>query len=147
MLDARQIATRRPVWVALSDLWLDTELDDGDLQRIARVLRESGLPLDTLRRIYLVEVAPVVAPNLLSVAGEWAGFDADWLCARILDNLQRRPRRTRFWAWFPPTRRLMTYATEAQWQRIVALIASSSHERSGTARSSDGIHTTTREDS
>ena len=34
MLDEQQIEKRRPVWVVLSELWLDTELATEDLERI-----------------------------------------------------------------------------------------------------------------
>ena len=50
---------------ALLDLWLDTELTDDDLQRIAGVMKSSGYSVDELRDISLFEVAPVVFPNLL----------------------------------------------------------------------------------
>jgi hypothetical protein len=82
MRDEREIQERRPLWVALSELWLDTELSAEDLERIARVMADSGLAIDQLREVYLVEVAPVVSANLLQVAGEWAGFDEEWLCAQ-----------------------------------------------------------------
>ena len=122
MLDEQHIQKRRPVWVALSELWLDTELSTEDLERIARVMAESGLGIDELREIYLVEVAPVVSPNLLSVAGEWAGFDEEWLCSQIIHNLRHRPRRTRFWSWFPLTRGPMLYASERHWTKLVELV-------------------------
>jgi len=48
MLDERQIRKRRPVWVALSELWLDIELSAEDLERIARVMAESGLTIEQL---------------------------------------------------------------------------------------------------
>ena len=32
----------------------------------------------------------MVHGNLHSVAGEWAGFDEDWLCSEILAGLRRR---------------------------------------------------------
>jgi hypothetical protein len=32
-----EIERRRPIWATLSELWLDTELTDGDLQRIAGI--------------------------------------------------------------------------------------------------------------
>ncbi|MCE9638512.1 MAG: hypothetical protein K8T90_22655 [Planctomycetes bacterium] len=121
-MDEHQIQKRRPVWVALSELWLDTELTTADLERIARVLADSGLSIAELRQVYLVEVAPVVAPNLLSVAGEWAGFNEEWLCSRIVRNLRDRPRRTRFWSWFPLTRWPMIYATERHWTRLVEFV-------------------------
>jgi len=122
MLDEQQIQKRRPVWTALSELWLDTELSTEDLERIARVMADSGLSIEELRQVYLVEVAPVVSPNLLTVAGEWAGFDEDWLCSQIISNLRDRPRRTRFWAWFPLTRRPMLYATERHWTHLVEFV-------------------------
>jgi hypothetical protein len=37
-----------------------------------------------LRAILTAEVHPACAANLLSPAGEWAGFDTDWLEQRIL---------------------------------------------------------------
>jgi hypothetical protein len=80
------------------------------------------LTIEALREVYLVEVAPVVSANLLATAGEWAGFDEEWLCSRIVSNLRDRPRLTRFWSWFPPTRRAMTYATEDHWRRLVDLV-------------------------
>ena len=122
MLDQHQIEKRRPLWVALSELWLDTELSIADLERIARVMADSGLAVGELREVYLVEVAPAVSANLLTTAGVWAGFDEEWLCSRIIANLRDRPRLTRFWSWFPLTRRAMTYATEEQWHKLVELV-------------------------
>jgi hypothetical protein len=37
-----EIERRKPVWAALSELWLDAELDEDDLQRIAGVMKRSG---------------------------------------------------------------------------------------------------------
>ena len=89
------------------------------MDRIAQIVSKSGFSLAALRDIYLLEVAPVVAPNLLTVAGVWTGFDERWLCAAIIDNLRRRPRYLRFLARFPLTRRMMTYATEDHWTKLV----------------------------
>lgn len=122
VLDEQWIQKRKPLWAALAELWLDTELSADDLERIARVMAESGLTIEQLRRVYLFEVAPVVYRNLLSMAGEWMLFDEEWLSERILHNLRNRPRRTRFWSWFPLTRRLMVYATERHWTKLVELV-------------------------
>ena len=122
MLDTRQIEKRRPLWIALSELWLDTELMPADLEDIARIMADSDLTIKELREVYLVEVAPVVSPNLLTVAGEWAGFDEEWLCSQIMRNLRDPPRLTRFWSWFPLTRRPMICATEQYWKRLVELV-------------------------
>jgi hypothetical protein len=81
---ASDLVNRRPVWLALSALYLDTEqtpaMRDGD----ARVLAQSPYTLDDLRTILAEEVHPACAANLASPAGEWAGFDEAWLEQRIL---------------------------------------------------------------
>jgi hypothetical protein len=76
--------SRRPVWSALSELFLDTSLDSGDLNRIAGTLASSPYSLEELDQILLWEVYPACRGNLLSMAGEWAGFDPGWLESRIL---------------------------------------------------------------
>jgi hypothetical protein len=123
MFDASQLRRRKPVWMALSELWLDAELTDRDLGRIAATMAESNFSLAILREIYLIEVAPVVSRNLLCVAGVWTGFDERWLCSAITHNLRNRLRYIRFLAWFPPTRRMMTYATEERWKNLLELVA------------------------
>ena len=74
---------RRPVWLALSDLFLDTDVNllrEGN----ARTLAASAYSMDELDTILREEVYPACSFNLAQVAGEWAGFDADWLERRIL---------------------------------------------------------------
>jgi hypothetical protein len=122
MLDDEQLRKRKPLWVALSELWLDTELSTEDLERIAHVMADSELTLDELRQVYVEEVAPVVSPNLLTIAGEWVGFDEAWLCSNITSNLRDRPRSTKFWSWFPLTRGPMLYATERHWRKLIELV-------------------------
>ena len=82
----QDIESRRPVWRALSDLFLDTELDDRDLSYIARILAESRYTLAECEKILFHEVYPVCIPNMLSVAGEWAGFDYECLEGAILTH-------------------------------------------------------------
>jgi hypothetical protein len=79
--DETWIAQRQPLWVALSELFLDTELTPADRERIAQVMTDSGLSLRELRTVYAREVAPVVSANLCTVAGVWRGFDEAWLYA------------------------------------------------------------------
>ena len=74
---------RRPVWLALSDLFLDTDVNLFR-EANARTLAASPYSMDELDRILREEVYPVCSFNLTLVAGEWAGFDADWLERRIL---------------------------------------------------------------
>ena len=59
-----ELRVRRPLWVAMSTLWLDTELQDRDLDHIARALRDSGHDRATLERILVEEVAPVMEHEL-----------------------------------------------------------------------------------
>lgn len=75
MIAALDIERRRPVWAAMSELFLDTELEPADLEHIAAVLRVSGYGAPELREILRREVAPAFGPNLLGVAGVWAGWD------------------------------------------------------------------------
>lgn len=90
MLD---IAARSPVWQALSELFLDTDLlyqfegaiGPPAIEYVARTLASSPYSVEALREIELWEVAPVVMPRPYDVAPEWAGFNTQWLeehCAR-----------------------------------------------------------------
>ena len=82
---------RANVWDALSEFYLDTELDERDKERIAGTLARSPFSLEELRYIELFEVHPVCIPNLFCVAGVWGGFSADWLIPRCLRLQQRKP--------------------------------------------------------
>ncbi len=70
------------VWQALSDLFLDTD-PARFTDTIARELAASPYSLAELEAMLLWEVYPVLASNLATVAGEWAGFDRAWLRERI----------------------------------------------------------------
>ncbi|TWB36243.1 hypothetical protein FBZ91_109102 [Nitrospirillum viridazoti] len=73
-----QLQARRPVWNALSWMYLDTEVSEDRDWRI-RVLSASPYSIDELDTIHRDEVRPVCLPNLFDVAGVWEGFNADWL--------------------------------------------------------------------
>ena len=79
-----EISNRFPVWDVLSEFWLDGWLDDSDFKRIANVLKKSPYSTDELWKICIYEVGPAVSSNLLSTAGEWGGFDPDWLRKMII---------------------------------------------------------------
>ena len=74
---------RKKVWIALSDLFLDTDTKLFH-ENIIKVLVVSPYDIDELKNIMLNEVYPVCGWNLLSVAGEWAGFDQECLVDEIL---------------------------------------------------------------
>ncbi len=84
---------RLPVWDALSEFFLDTELQDSDYKRIATVLAKSPYTTEEIENILRYEVYPPCHHNLLSVAGEWGGFDERWLVERIAPRCGKRATR------------------------------------------------------
>jgi hypothetical protein len=56
----------------------------------AKVLAASPYSIDELTQILASEVYPVCRWNLFSFAGEWAGFDPEWLEKKLLRRLSRR---------------------------------------------------------
>ena len=119
MLTELEVAGRLPVWHALADLFLDTELEPADDRRIAATLRASGLPPGALRTILEEEVAPAFAFNLLAVAGEWAGWSEEEVRAIMLRSL-RSGRRLPPLNWLKK-RLARRHAAEA-WARIAPLL-------------------------
>lgn len=83
---AQDLASREPVWEALSDMFLDTDVSISRQWR-AEQLAESPYSIEQLEFILVDEVYPVCKYNLLSIAGEWSGFDPVWLKAKILSRL------------------------------------------------------------
>jgi hypothetical protein len=83
---------RRPAWQALSDLFLDTDTSLARTWRVG-ILAASPYSLDELQQILVDEVYPVCRSNLFSIAGEWAGFDPEWLERSILRRLRSPFRR------------------------------------------------------
>jgi hypothetical protein len=116
------LATRLPVWQALSEFWLDTELDDGALASIARTLAASPYSLDDLEAIHLHEVAPALHANLASVAGEWAGFDLQLLQQRCQAHALRRARPLHR-LWVRLLRGRVRALTGRDWSHVRAAIA------------------------
>ncbi|MBL1220894.1 hypothetical protein JET18_08600 [Chryseobacterium sp. L7] len=89
------IKERTPVWIALSDFYLDTELQDSDFQYIAKTILESPYTFEEIKSINMYEVFPVLQSNLLQPAGEWAGFNEKWLIEAITDHLEKGNRLSR----------------------------------------------------
>ena len=110
------LQNRRPVWLALSELYLDSELDTEDFERIADTLRSSPYSKTELDRIMFDEVFPVLSPNLRIVAGEWIGFDLAALQTAILERHKR---------WFKFTAKMISGRDIIweNWQAIKDIIA------------------------
>ena len=113
-----ELEVRRPVWEALSELYLDTE---PDWSGVARTCAASPYTPWQIRRILYDEVHPVLHLNLWSVAGVWDGFDQEWLVSSIL--ARKRPPLLRL-PW-PEVRRY-------PWRKLVPLLAAE-REDSGPA--------------
>jgi len=71
-----ELARRRPLWSAMSELFLDTEVRWA-VPGIARKCVESGHDDEALERIFWAEVFPKAIGNLTQVAGEWTGLNLD----------------------------------------------------------------------
>jgi hypothetical protein len=82
MIPAEFDSPREKVWVALSDLYLDTDIEPF-VEPCAALLADSPFSREELARILFDEVHPALVLNLMSVAGEWGGFETSWLCERI----------------------------------------------------------------
>lgn len=76
---------REEVWEALSDAFVDKEVD---YESIAKVVADVD-PVE-LREIFFTEVAPHCGPNLMSpVPPVWTGFDRKALAQGIVDMQTR----------------------------------------------------------
>lgn len=84
------IEERKPIWIALSNFYLDTELEEYVLKSIAKKIIESPYSLKKVKEINTYELFPVLHYNLISVAGVWTGFDEDWLTNSIIKSLSKR---------------------------------------------------------
>jgi hypothetical protein len=119
-LNQEEIARRKPVWLALSELWLDSELTDNDITHIATKMVDSGYSLAELRVICDSEIAPVVYSNLRSSAGVWDGFDEHWLYEKIISEMNK-PKRWQD-ALLDPIRRVFSqtnHLTESEWPLLI----------------------------
>ncbi|HCA09751.1 hypothetical protein [Chryseobacterium sp.] len=92
MLKPLSIKERIPLWIALSDFYLDTELQDSDFRYIAKTILESPYTFEEVKTINTYEVFPVLQSNLLQPAGEWAGFNEKWLVEAITSHLATKKR-------------------------------------------------------
>ena len=98
-LDSNDLDARIPVWTALSELYLDTDVTLAH-GHIVRTLAASPFSLEALHEMLMHDVHPALYPNLMSMLGEWAGFDEAWLVERIAAT-RRQPRwRRRISHWF-----------------------------------------------
>ncbi|GAA4272532.1 hypothetical protein U6A24_09720 [Aquimarina gracilis] len=84
------ISERKPVWKALSELYLDNELQDSTYSYMVAKFVKSPYDFNEIKYINRYEVFPVLYRNLLSVAGEWAGFEEQWLIRTITNRFNKK---------------------------------------------------------
>jgi hypothetical protein len=89
-----QVEERFPVWEALSEFFLDTELQADDYERIIKVLAASPYTENEIEDILISELGPVCGASFFFLAGEWLGFDSRWLKKKIVPRIGKtmRPR-------------------------------------------------------
>jgi hypothetical protein len=113
----QDLANRRPVWEALSELFLDTEVSPDVRAALASTLAQSPYSVAELRGILFDEVYPVCIANLLSVAGVWTRFDPDWLQERVL---ARRNPLLHWPSWLRPLRHDIQWRADALFAEVDA---------------------------
>lgn len=129
MLHRQDIERRKPLWAALSDLWVvsytfdqtaDNQLKKDVLSHlhgpaelesafsaledydthIVRAMISSKYSLPEIEVIFAEEVAPVVYSNSYApTGGEWRHFDPEWLYPAILENLEKQEANLIYRAW------------------------------------------------
>ena len=105
---------RKQLWIAMSDLWLDSELSEEWLRQIAEVVAGSGLDEDELDQVFKYELAPFLGGNHLITAGEWQGFDPQWVC----EQAKVRQGKFRLMERLASFIGLTTYAARPEWRRV-----------------------------
>ena len=81
--------SRKEVWIALSDLFLDTDVTIF-YDHIVNMCAKSNYTIEEMKEILVHEVGPALAFNLHDIAGEWSGFDEYWLINRIVTIRSRK---------------------------------------------------------
>jgi len=84
------VNNRKPVWLALSKFYLDTELQEYDFESMAHVFSASPFSMAEIKQINKYEVFPLLYTNLLSTAGVWDGFDEEWLVMNLTKKLNEQ---------------------------------------------------------
>jgi hypothetical protein len=69
----------------MADLFLDTQFDDFDYDRIANRLCDLGTPIEELEKLFWEDLFPTKIWNLVQFnrGGQWGGFDNDEVCDEI----------------------------------------------------------------
>ncbi|KAF3005262.1 hypothetical protein E8E14_006157 [Neopestalotiopsis sp. 37M] len=77
------------IYVLLADLFLDSELRPEDARCLAGAIQPTDFTIAEIEHKIKAHLFPVLYPNLAGAAGQWAGFDEDWLLPKI-DDARRK---------------------------------------------------------
>ena len=117
-MDAQTLVDERgELWLALAPLWLDREPSERDFTRMVEVIERHDLTLNELEWVFRIELAPVLARNQMSMAGEWRDFDEYKLMQRLVaHNLRLKGWRRKSWSLFSG---LTTMMTRHRWNELM----------------------------
>ncbi|MCG6658507.1 hypothetical protein HOP52_12160 [Halomonas campisalis] len=117
-MDAQTLVDERgELWLALAPLWLDREPSERDFARMVEVIERHDLTLNELEWVFRIELAPVLARNQMSMAGEWRHFDEYKLMQRLVaHNLRLKGWRRTSWSLFSG---LTTMMTRHRWNELM----------------------------
>lgn len=106
------LETRKPVWFAMSHLFLQSEYKD-DVETIAKILAESPYSLAELEAILRYEVTPILKADLSIFAWPGDAYDKDALEIQMTRRINRK-------TWFNFG---LPKSIRSDWQTIQQLIA------------------------
>ncbi|WP_078119678.1 DUF7079 family protein [Thiosocius teredinicola] len=89
-MDPMNDTMREQLWTVLSDCWLDNELGDDDILRIADSVRETGVSEAEYWDICRYELGPFLCRNGFAAAGVWNGFDEGWVISEARRRREHR---------------------------------------------------------
>lgn len=78
-------------YIALSDMFLDTEMSDWMIESIVSRLARTSLTIPTLEAMLRDTLFPILFYNILAVAGIWSGFDEEWLISEASSMVSSPP--------------------------------------------------------
>lgn len=87
------------MWIALSSLFLDTELGPEHLSAIAQELLQTKYTVAEIEEILFTEVYPACIANLHSMLGIWEGFSLEVIENRIRNNEGKFWKTWAFFQW------------------------------------------------
>jgi hypothetical protein len=72
------------LWVALSELFLATDMQDYTYDFVAKTIEESHFTLEQAEFSLWNEVYPLLESNLTKADGVWEGFGDDYLGSKLM---------------------------------------------------------------